>query len=83
MINAASDSEPSVNGSGVNGNGAHAAGHTIHEVVAELEDVIKAAQKVQSPLHLGTAARNLLLLAERRLGKEAKDWEVVRCWQWA
>lgn len=65
---------------GANGNGTYE-GQTIGEVVGELDGVIGAAQKVQSPLHLGSAARNLLLLAQRRLGKDARDWEVVRFWE--
>lgn len=56
-------------------------GQSIGEVVRELDSVIAAAQKVQSPLHLGSAARNLLLLAERRLGRGAGDWEIVRFWE--
>jgi len=54
---------------------------TIHDVTQELEEVLQAAQKVQSPLHLGAAARNLLLLAERKLGNNARDFEIVRLWQ--
>lgn len=56
---------------------------TIHDIIQELEGVLQAAQKVQSPLHLGAAARNLLLLAERRLGGNARDFEIVRFWQFS
>jgi len=62
-------------------NGVHSAA-TIRDFINDLDDVLKAAQKVQSPLHLGTAARNLLLLAERRLGKQARDFEVIKFWEW-
>jgi 3-hydroxyisobutyrate dehydrogenase len=53
----------------------------IHDITQEMEEVLQAAQKVQSPLHLGAAARNLLLLAERKLGNNARDFEIVRFWQ--
>ena len=56
---------------------------TIHDITQELEEILQAAQKVQSPLHLGAAARNLLLLAERRLGNNARDFEIVRFWQFS
>lgn len=75
MIRAISGGAPSGNTSAMDQK------QTIHDIIQELEEVLQAAQKVQSPLHLGAAARNLLLLAERKLGKDARDFEIVRFWQ--
>jgi len=74
-----------ISGGALNGQVQRATGQlqTIHDITQELEEVFQAAQKVQSPLHLGTAARNLLLLAERRLGKSARDFEIIRFWEFA
>jgi len=80
MIHTVSGKNVNAN-SGV-GNGVGSAA-TIRDFIDGLNEVLKAAQKVQSPLHLGTAARNLLLLAERRLGKEARDFEAIKFWEWA
>ena len=56
-------------------------GRKLKQVADSLDEVVLRASKLQAPLHLGSAARNLIMLAVGRLGSEAKDHDLVKFWE--
>jgi 3-hydroxyisobutyrate dehydrogenase len=56
-------------------------GQKLADVVEALDEVVMRASKLQAPLHLGSAVRNLMMLAMKRLGSDAADSELIKFWE--
>ena len=55
-------------------------GRLLRGAVEDLNDVVQRASKSQAALHLGSAVRNLMILAVNKLGPDTQGHDLVKFW---